>query len=115
MTTGSSISVVVGLYEMYDSPTTSRLDAKVTASQTARAFKVEVSTEKSKVLNNSTSDINTGISKNSQKLKDVTSFFYVPGSNPVKGWHLLSRNPNGDHLSNGSESYITQNEHKTND
>ena len=75
MTTGSSISVVVGLYEMYDSPTTSRLGAKVTASQTARAFKVEVSTEKSKVLNNSTSDINTGISKNSQKLKDVTSFF----------------------------------------
>ena len=74
MTTGSSISVVVGLYEMYDSPTTSRLGAKVTASQTARAFKVEVSTEKSKVLNNSTSDINTGISKNSQKLKDVTSF-----------------------------------------
>ena len=77
MTTGSSISVVVGLYEMYDSPTTSCLGAKVTASQTARAFKVEVSTEKSKVLNNSTSDINTGISKKSQKLKDVTSFFFL--------------------------------------
>ena len=41
---------------------------------------MEVSTEKSKVLNNSTSDINTGISKNSQKLKDVTSFFMYLGA-----------------------------------
>ena len=74
MTTGSSISVEVDLYEMYDSPTTSNLGAKVTASQTARAFETEVSTEKSKVLKNGTKDINTGISKNGQKFKDVTSF-----------------------------------------
>ena len=47
-------------------------------------------------------DIYTGISMNGRKLEKVTSFKYLHGRNPVQGWHLLSKNPHQDCLSNVS-------------
>ena len=34
--------------------------------------------------------------------------FHVPGSNPLQGWHMLSRNPHQDCLSNGSSGQTKQ-------
>ena len=42
------------------------------------------------------------------KLWQHLKAFQVPGSNPVQGWHLLSRNPHQDYLSNGSDGQINQ-------
>ena len=41
------------------------------------AYGVEVSTEKSKIMTNSINNIGAGISMNSQKLEEVTSFKYL--------------------------------------
>ena len=43
----------------------------------ARAYGMKVSTEKSKIMTNSSNNINAGISMNSQKLEEVTSFKYL--------------------------------------
>ena len=43
----------------------------------ARAYGMEVSTEKSKTMTNSTNDISTDISMNGMKLGEVTSFKYL--------------------------------------
>ena len=50
----------------------------------ATAYRMEVCTEKTKIMTNST-HISSDISTNSQKLK-VTSFKYL-GATPCKGWH----------------------------
>ena len=54
-------------------------------------------------------------SMNSQKLEEVwfvhvwpSDQLQVTGSNPVEGWHLLSRNPHQDCLSNGSNVQTKQ-------
>ena len=44
---------------------------------TARAYGMEVSTEKSKIMTNSTNNISEYNSMNGQKLKEVTSFKYL--------------------------------------
>ena len=41
--------------------------------ETATAYRMEVSTEKSKIMTNSTNNINAAISTNDQKLAEVTS------------------------------------------
>jgi len=41
------------------------------------AYSREVSTDKSKIMTNSTNNINAGISMNGQKLVEVTSFNYL--------------------------------------
>ena len=43
----------------------------------ARASRMETSTEKAKILTNSTDTISADISMNGQKLEEVTSFKYV--------------------------------------
>ena len=43
----------------------------------ATAYGKEVSTEKSKIMTNSTNNISAEISKNGQKLEEVTSFKYL--------------------------------------
>ena len=43
----------------------------------ATAYVVEVSTEKSKIMTNSTNNISTDINMNSQKLEEVTSCDYL--------------------------------------
>ena len=43
----------------------------------ATACEMEVSTEKSKIMTNSTNNISTDISMNGQKLEQVTSFKYL--------------------------------------
>ena len=43
----------------------------------ATAYGVEVSTEKSKIVTNSTNNIGAGINMNGQKLEDVTSIKYL--------------------------------------
>ena len=43
----------------------------------ATAYGMEVSTEKSKVMSNSTNSISADISMNGQKLEEVTSFKYL--------------------------------------
>ena len=43
----------------------------------ARTYEMEVSTKKSKVMTNSTNNVNADISMNSQKLEEVTSFKYL--------------------------------------
>ena len=44
---------------------------------------MEVSTEKSEVVTNSTNNVSAGISRNGQKLEEVTSFRYL-GATPCK-------------------------------
>ena len=43
----------------------------------ATAYGMEVSTEKSKIMTNSTNNISADISMNGQKLQEVTSFKYM--------------------------------------
>ena len=43
----------------------------------ATAYRMEVSTEKSKIVTNSTNNIGAGINMNGQKLEDVTSIKYL--------------------------------------
>ena len=43
----------------------------------ARAYGMVVSTEKTKIMTNSTNSISAGISMNGQKSKEVTSFKYL--------------------------------------
>ena len=62
---------------------------------------MEASTEKSKVMTNSTNNINADIGMNDEKLEKVTSFKYL-GANRMQRWHLLSRSPHEDCVSNGS-------------
>ena len=61
---------------------------------------MEVSTEKTKIMTNSTNNISADISMNGKKLEEVTRS--VPESSPVQRWHLLSRSPHQDCLSNGN-------------
>ena len=68
---------------------------------------MEPSTEKSTTVTNSRSDNGAVISMNGQKLEAVTSLKYL-GGNPVQGWHLLSRNPQQDRLSNGRDGQINR-------
>ena len=58
----------------------------------AAAYQMEVSTEKSKIMTNSTNNISADISMNGQKLEGGDPC-RVPGNDPVQGWHLLSRSP----------------------
>ena len=67
----------------------------------ATAYRMEVSTEKSKIITNSMKNISPDTSMNGQKLEEVTKF-EVPRSNCVPRWHLLSGSPHQDCLSNGS-------------
>ena len=46
-------------------------------------------------------NISANINKNSQKLEEVTSFKYLVAT-PWQGWHMPSRNPHYDGLSNDS-------------
>ena len=64
---------------------------------------MEFSTGKSKIITNSTNNISAYISMKGQKLEEVFSFKY-----PVKGWHMLSRSPRQDCLSNGSNDQSKQ-------
>ena len=41
------------------------------------AYSMEISTEKTKLMTNNTSDINTEVKENGQKFKTVTSFKYL--------------------------------------
>ena len=67
----------------------------------ARAYEMEVSTEKSKAMTNSTNNISADISMNGQKL--VNDQFQVSGSNLKQGWHLLSRNSHQNCLSSNGQ------------
>ena len=67
----------------------------------ARTHGMEVSTEKSKIMTNSTNNISADITMNGQTLGDQ---FQVPGSNPVQRWHLLSRSPHQYYLGYGSNA-----------
>ena len=62
------------------------------------------STEKSKIITNSLTDISAGININTQRLEGDQ--FQVPRSNPVQGWHLLSRNLHQVCLSDGTNGKI---------
>ena len=62
----------------------------------ATAHGIEVSTENSKIMTNSTNNISADISMNGQKLEEVTIF------NPVQRWHLFSRTLHQNCLSDGS-------------
>ena len=71
----------------------------------AMAHGMEVSTEKSKIMTNSTNNISADITMNGQTLGDQ---FQVPGSNPVQRWHLLSRSLYQDCLSHSSNGQTKQ-------
>ena len=58
-------------------------------------------------MTNSTNNISSDISMNVQNVKGGDQF-QVLGSNSVQRWHLLSRNPHQDCLSNGSNGKIKQ-------
>ena len=81
-------------YATYDLPTTWLLWVA------AMVHGMEVGTEKSKIMTNSTNNISADISMNGKKLEEVTRS--VPESSPVQRWHLLSRSPHQDCLSKGS-------------
>ena len=68
---------------------------------------MEVSTEKSKIMTNSSNNINAGISMNSQKLEEVTSFKYL-GATLFKDGTCYSRTPHQNCLSNGSNTQTKQ-------
>ena len=68
---------------------------------------MEVSTEKSKIMTNSMNNTNVDIHMNGQKLRGDDQC-RVPGSNPVQGWHLLSRKPHQNCLSNGYNGQTKQ-------
>ena len=71
----------------------------------SKAYGTEVSTEKSKIMTNSTNNISADIIMNGQKLGGG-DHFQVPGSNPMQSWHLLSRSPHQeDCLSDGSNGH----------
>ena len=73
----------------------------------AKAYGMEVSTEESKIMTNSTNNISADFSMNGQKLEGVTSFSYL-GAIPVQGWHLLNRSPHHECLSNGCNGHTKQ-------
>ena len=62
----------------------------------ARAYGMEVSTEKSKIVTNSTNNISANTSMNVQKIQEMTSFKYL-GATLYKSPHqdCLSKNSNG--------------------
>ena len=68
---------------------------------------MEVHTEKSKIMTNSMKNISRVVSMNGRKFEKVTSLKYLR-YNPVQGWHLLSRNPHKDCLSNDNNGQIKQ-------
>ena len=67
---------------------------------------MQVSMDKSE-MTNSTNNISIDISMNGPKLRGGDQV-QVPGSNPVQGWHLLSRNLQQDCLSNGSNTRLNK-------
>ena len=67
----------------------------------ATTHEKEVSAGKSNILTTSTNNINAVISMIGQMSEEVTSVKYL-GSTLLQGWHLLSRSPHQDCLSNGS-------------
>ena len=71
----------------------------------ATAYGTEVSTEKSKIVTNSTNDISADISMNGQKLEEVTRFRHVGAT---QGWRLLIRKLHQDYLNNGSNGQTKQ-------
>ena len=73
----------------------------------ATRYRIEVSTEESKIMTNSTNNIGADFSMNGQKLEGVTSFNYL-GAIPVQGWHLLNRSPHHECLSNGCNGHTKQ-------
>ena len=72
----------------------------------ATAFGIEVSTEMSKIMTNSTNNISADVSMNGQTRGGDQ--FQVPGSNPVQRWHLLSGSPHQDFLIDGSNGKTRQ-------
>ena len=85
MATTHPSPLVEGPYATYDFPVTSILWAAVvvnfktstTDSKTEqKAYGVEVSTERTKIMTNSTNNIWADISMNGQKLEEMTSFKY---------------------------------------
>ena len=72
----------------------------------ATAHVMEISTEKSKIMTNSTNNISADVSMNGQTRGGDQ--FQVPGSNPVQGWHLLSRSPHRNCLSNGRNTRLSR-------
>ena len=70
----------------------------------ARAYGMEVSTEKSKIMTNTTNNISADISRNGQKLEEVTCFRYLGVTLCKDG--ICSANPHQDCSSNGSNGQI---------
>ena len=68
----------------------------------ATAYGIKVSTEKSKIMTNSTNNISGDISNERPEVKGGDQF-QLPGSNPPQEWHLPSRSPHQDCLSHGSD------------
>ena len=81
MTTIHPSPLMEGPNAFYELPTTSSSDVFQDLTNRlldrATAYRVEVSTEKSKIMINSTNNIRADISMNGQKLEDVTSFKYL--------------------------------------
>ena len=71
----------------------------------AMAYGIKVSTNKSKIMTNSTHTH----TNQCWYLQEGSDQFQVLGSNPVQGWHLLSRCPHQDYLSGSSHSLSKQN------
>ena len=73
-------SLVEGSYSIYDLPTTlitwasARVNFKASSTDSETEHKMEVSTEKSKIMTNSINNISADINMKSQKLDGVTSF-----------------------------------------
>ena len=57
-------------------------------------------------MTNSTNNISADVSMNGQTRGGDQ--FQVPGSNPVQGWHLLSRSPHHNCLSNGRNARLSR-------
>ena len=73
----------------------------------AIACGIVVSTEKSKIMTNSTNNIGADISMNGRDVRRG-DLLQVHGSKAVQGRHLLSRSPLQDCLSNGSTGQTKQ-------
>ena len=74
----------------------------------ATSYGTDVSTEKSKIMTNSTDFIGADNYCHERSEVRGSDQFQVPGSNPVQGWHLLSRRLHQDCLSNGSNGQTKQ-------
>ena len=67
----------------------------------ATAYGMEVSTEKSKVMTNTTNNISADNYWHESPKVSGGDQFQVDGINPLQGWHLLGRSPHQVCLSNG--------------